>query len=294
MPKLHIKHLSKESFIFLMQHIVDNIPLRKIYFSQKEPLPTEQYKQGSLFAPYVSLEIPINGKKHICFADKTGIQDIILKPGEILFSSPINWKTPQWDDNYHEMSSILFFPEYIRITYIDYNRFSTSYEYRAAETFYHTSVPLTANGISLLELLVRMSETDDDTSAIDLLQALLKFTLNTLKNDTSHFSSKAEMTWLQVKRYMQDNFCSPINRAHVASFFKLHPSYISQLFKRNGSENFNSMLRRLRLEHATKLLKQTNLTIDEITDSCGYLSSTYFISAFHKHFGLSPGKYRNL
>jgi AraC-like DNA-binding protein len=46
------------------------------------------------------------------------------------------------------------------------------------------------------------------------------------------------------------------------------------------------------MEHAAILLEQTDLTIDEITDICGYASSTYFIAAFHKHHGKPPGKYR--
>jgi AraC-like DNA-binding protein len=60
----------------------------------------------------------------------------------------------------------------------------------------------------------------------------------------------------------------------------------------SGEEGFNQTLRRLRLEHAALLLKNTHMSINEITDACGYLSSTYFIAAFKKYFRVSPGKYR--
>lgn len=287
-----IKHLSKESFIELMQYIIDEIAIRKVHFNQKEPLPQGRSKKGNLFLNDVSLEIPLSGIKHICYASEGKIQDVTLEPGEILFSAPMHWKTPQWD-SFHTMSSILFFSEYVRITYIEFNRLSSSYEYRPAEIFYHTSIPLISNGKSILGILSHISESGDKTGAEDLLKALLKSTLKTLQNDTFELTGKAQKTWLQIRHYLLDNFSSPINRAHVAYVFKITPSYVSQLFKSHGDESFNHMLRRLRLEHATALLKHTNLTVDEITDRCGYLSSTYFISAFHKHFGLPPGKYRN-
>ena len=42
----------------------------------------------------------------------------------------------------------------------------------------------------------------------------------------------------------------------------------------------------------TFLLRATDLLVDEITLQCGYQSTPFFTSAFHRHFGLPPGQYR--
>ena len=286
----NIKHLSKESFIELINFIINDTGINKIYFSQKTPM----IKGAVSLMNTTSLDITLSGKKHICFASDGQTQDVFLTPGDIHCSPPLHWKKPLWD-SLHEMSSIVYHPDYIRLTYINYNKIQ-SYQtsHPAAEIFYHTSIPLSITGTSILRALALSADSGNSTGAPELLKALLKITLETLEKDAFSFTGKSHRTWFQIKQYIQEHFSSPINRAHVATVFKLNPSYISRLFNEHGNESFNSMLRRLRLDHAALLLKQTNLTVYEITDACGYFSSTYFISAFHKQFGMSPGKYRLL
>ncbi len=286
---LKVRHLSKSSFTGLLKFIIRDIGARKVHFSQKEPIISEKF---SLMQPS-TLDIALSGRKHMKFASGGEIKDLFLRPGEIHFSPPMHWKKPIWD-SLHSMSSIVYHPDYVRMTYINFNKLSPYYDSHAANIYYHTSIPLEATGVSILRTLSLMGDSGCSEGAEESVVALLKITLKTLEKDTFSFTGKAHKTYFEVKQYLQDNFSSPINRAHVASIFKLNPSYLSRLFDEQGEEGFNSMLTRLRLEHAVLLLKQTSLTIDEVADSCGYLSTTYFISAFRRHFGVSPGKYRNL
>lgn len=284
---LKVKHLSKDSFMSLLKHIIGDVRVRKVCFSQKEPRPDGRITL--MTSP--SLDIPLRGRKHMNFASGGEIKDLFLSPGEIHFCPPMHWKKPLWD-SLHEMSSIVYHPDYVRLTYINYNKLSTYYDSHSAKISYHTSIPLEIAGISILRTLTLMADSGNESGAEELISALLKITLRTLEKDTFTFTGKAQKTCIQIKQYVQDNFSSSINRAHVASVFKINPSYISRLFNEQGEEGFNQMLRRLRLDHAALLATQTNLTVDEIADSCGYLSSTYFIAAFKKHFGVSPGRYR--
>ena len=284
---LNVEHLSKDSFINMMQHIICDIGVKKVFISEKKPI-----KPGPLSITNESrLDIPLSGRKHMSFASQGKISEIIMQPGEIHYCPPLHWKCPQWD-YMHEMSSIVYNSAYIRFTYIDFNRPDNSYESRGADIYYHTSNPLSEAGNSLLRTLNLLSEHQNDTGAVELITGLLKITLEELKGDVRHTASKANLTKLHISQYIQENFQSPINRAHVAHIFRITPSYISRLFMGSGEEGFNQTLRRLRLEHAALLLKNTHMSINEITDKCGYLSSTYFIAAFKKYFRVSPGKYR--
>lgn len=52
------------------------------------------------------------------------------------------------------------------------------------------------------------------------------------------------------------------------------------------------LLRRVRLQHAARLLESTPLPVSAIAHSIGYESRTYFSRAFHQEFGNSPRSFR--
>jgi len=51
-------------------------------------------------------------------------------------------------------------------------------------------------------------------------------------------------------------------------------------------------LRRLRMEEACLLLRQTNETVESIADRVGYAGPAFFANSFRKLMGVSPGRYR--
>jgi AraC-like DNA-binding protein len=288
MSVLEMEHLSKKSFIQLIFFILDKISLKEVYFSQKEPI-----VKGALHLNVFSLEVALSGEKHIIYADGGRVREAHLKPGEVLCSPALHWKKPVWDSP-HEMSSLLFASDHVKITYIDNTSGDSYFRTHPAKVFYYTSTPLDPVGELLLHTLALMADGGCRAGAADVLNALFKHILEILKRDDQLSLGKSERTWLRINQYLQNNFSSPINRAHVASIFKLHPSHVSRIFKLNGEETFSAKLTRLRLEHAALLLRRTNITIDEVTDACGYSSTTYFIAAFRMRYGVSPGKYRTI
>ncbi|MBR4845662.1 MAG: helix-turn-helix domain-containing protein [Bacteroidaceae bacterium] len=52
------------------------------------------------------------------------------------------------------------------------------------------------------------------------------------------------------------------------------------------------LLRKAHMEHAAKLLKNTDLNIDDIRIRCGFSNSTTFYNYFKQHFGQTPRQYR--
>ena len=283
---MNVLHLDKTSFISLMEHILD-IGVERVAFSQNSPQP--EGPASRLSAP--SIDIPLSGVKHMRFAYGGEIRDSHLLPGEIHFAAERRWKRPLWDTP-HEMSSIVCHSDFIRFTYIN-NAVPDSLTaiHPAADIYYHTSTPLPIQGQSMLSVLKQMGDTGENAGAPAAMKALLEISLETLRRDKTAKTGKAERTWLAVNQYLREHFDSPINRAHVATLFKLHPGYLTRLFKRMG-KGFNETLRDLRLDHAAHLLKETDLEVKEICEACGYLSDTYFISAFKKRFGAPPGEYR--
>lgn len=81
----------------------------------------------------------------------------------------------------------------------------------------------------------------------------------------------------------------------VEDFAKLTNRSIST-FKRDFNLIFNSSpkkwINQKRLEHAKLLLNNTNERITQISDQCGFESSSYFTRLFKKTYGLTPSEFR--
>lgn len=52
----------------------------------------------------------------------------------------------------------------------------------------------------------------------------------------------------------------------------------------------SQFIRKIRLRKALELLKQTGLTVSEVTWQVGFGSTSYFIKCFHEHYGFPPGE----
>ena len=58
-------------------------------------------------------------------------------------------------------------------------------------------------------------------------------------------------------------------------------------------ENFNSYLRKIRLERALELIENSDKSISEIASDCGFSSPNYFKDVFRRTYGVSPREYRH-
>lgn len=279
---------SQKSFIGLLRHIVFALGVERVVFSRKSPLLT-----SVSLSEFPRIDIVLSGTKHMRYPGDNRIEDVKLTPGTMHYCPPQAPKLSFWDCT-HEMSSIVFTTDFTRITYICLER-PTAQKEMIAPYFYHTAIPAGENVRKLCSILNYQAEHPSRYGAeIPLMEALLREVLEELEHDTAEKVGKKRMTWFQASNYLHENFTAPINRAHVAKILNLSPGYLTQLFLDECGENFVSYLRRLRLEYAARLLQESTLSVDEITIRCGYQSSTFFIAAFRKHYGLSPGRFRNL
>ncbi len=97
----------------------------------------------------------------------------------------------------------------------------------------------------------------------------------------------------KVREYIQLNYTnSELSLDHLSSEFGINPKYLSQLFKDEFGERFIDFVISLRLDHAKKLLMETDKQVQEISVEVGYENVISFSRIFKKLTGLSPGEYR--
>lgn len=97
----------------------------------------------------------------------------------------------------------------------------------------------------------------------------------------------------EIRDYVADHYMEPnLSLTFLSDKFQISSKYLSQLFKESIGENFSDFLIGLRIDHAKRLLRETDAAVQDISDQMGYSNPTSFIRVFKKIVGLSPGQYR--
>lgn len=119
----------------------------------------------------------------------------------------------------------------------------------------------------------------------------------------ARYIGKAEHTQLDMSkewhysnmavRMVAENFSdSDLKLESLAENLYISKSHLGRLFKTFTGENFSEYLRTLRLNHACKLLRETELTVDQIVVECGIKDISSFYRNFQNYIGKTPHQYR--
>ncbi|WP_240941105.1 helix-turn-helix domain-containing protein [Paenibacillus sp. HB172176] len=97
----------------------------------------------------------------------------------------------------------------------------------------------------------------------------------------------------QIKAYIGTAYQdSALTLYRVAEQVERPEKYISQLFKEVTGMNLSDYLEKIRMDHAARLLRENDRTIDDIAAQSGYNSSHSFRRAFKRVTGVSPSVFR--
>lgn len=79
----------------------------------------------------------------------------------------------------------------------------------------------------------------------------------------------------------------------IAEHFSYHPNYISSVLHKDTGKTFSQLLLKKRMNKAVILLKNTTLSIEEISNMLGYSDTSNFYKAFKDYYNSSPREYIN-
>lgn len=73
----------------------------------------------------------------------------------------------------------------------------------------------------------------------------------------------------------------------------MNETYVGRLFQKRTDMKFTAWVTRKKLEEAVRLLTTVpDITVGEVAERVGFVTSKYFIEVFKKNMGMSPGQYR--
>jgi len=97
-----------------------------------------------------------------------------------------------------------------------------------------------------------------------------------------------------VIEYVRGHLAEPLTVSAMADLASLSPSAFAHLFRDVTGRSPYRLLKEMRLDRATELLADGNLTVTRISKEVGYASVSHFISEFRGRFGLTPRSYRDI
>ena len=82
--------------------------------------------------------------------------------------------------------------------------------------------------------------------------------------------------------------------SNVARAYGVSLAYVSECVRAQTGKTYKELLQRHRMETAARLLRRSDLNIQQIIAQVGYENTSYFYRLFHERYGLSPREYRQV
>lgn len=96
----------------------------------------------------------------------------------------------------------------------------------------------------------------------------------------------------EALEYIQKHYTKDLNMAVVSNYVSMNYSLFSFTFKQYTGMNFVYYLKKIRIDEAKRLLKNTDLKVADIAQKVGYDNEKYFMKTFKSVCGVSATEYR--
>ncbi|MBQ1193363.1 MAG: 2-isopropylmalate synthase [Lachnospiraceae bacterium] len=97
---------------------------------------------------------------------------------------------------------------------------------------------------------------------------------------------------MSIMNYIQTNY-QKITLDDIAKEFHLSAPYVSKYIKEKSGKTFGDIVANIRMKKAKTLLKNGNMTVENISHMIGYQNVEHFNRTFKKKFGITPVQFRN-
>lgn len=137
----------------------------------------------------------------------------------------------------------------------------------------------------------------DDLTKIETIDALLPIIQtkcsNAMVEDDASSSTKYNVIANNIEKYIDENYTDPNLSIHViASYVNKSANYTRNIFKQIKGISISDYITKKRFSEVCRLLIETNLTAQTISQQTGMSSGSYFYTAFKKYTGYTPEQFR--
>ncbi len=128
----------------------------------------------------------------------------------------------------------------------------------------------------------------------DYTAVLLNCVLGKISSLKSSESFKSISVISEAVLYIQNHFTEPITLEEVAKISNYSPNYFGKQFKQNTGISFKQYVADLRFAFAKELLKNSSLSVTQISHQSGFNDFSYFMTTFKAKYGVTPKQFREM
>ena len=115
-----------------------------------------------------------------------------------------------------------------------------------------------------------------------------EYTLLVKEKNISRYSAKIR----KIILYTDFHYPEPLSLEYFAWNLNVSKTYLSHLFRQELGVPLTEYIRKVRMEKATKLLKTSSLTLEEVAKSVGYANPNYFTLHFKATYHITPKQFQ--
>lgn len=153
----------------------------------------------------------------------------------------------------------------------------------------------TGGDIDVLDTLLRMryhevraAETDSLMKEALLVELFCYLIERHMKSSRSAFARDAAGG---IAAYISENFRT-VTLDELSREFHFTGNYISRILRRASGSSFSALVGKIRVEHACRLLAETNMTVGEVMNDSGFGCREFFYKKFREYTGMTPREWR--
>ncbi len=128
--------------------------------------------------------------------------------------------------------------------------------------------------------------------AFEMMDIVEKYIFSMLDSILNFGLDNSRILIEKAVHYIEDNYKEKLLLEDVAGYVGISKYYFSYLFKKEKEINFTSYINTVRIEKAIELLKNPQITVNQIFDEVGFNDQQYFSKIFKKYTGMTVTEYR--
>ena len=145
----------------------------------------------------------------------------------------------------------------------------------------------------LANRMIREFMSQDDVSPLAMEGVLLEMLAEGARSSQETHGSSAPGWLRRVRDLLQDSYLEAPGLSALAGIAGVHPVHLSREFHKHFHLTVGEYIRKRRIEHASELLANSELSMTEIASICGFSDQSHFCALFKRHLGMTPGKFRD-
>ncbi|MDV3427031.1 MAG: helix-turn-helix domain-containing protein [Bacillota bacterium] len=154
---------------------------------------------------------------------------------------------------------------------------------------------------SVIDYLLKPIDEDELNSAIgkaicnlnkNSSDELRKNEKQEIKIEVKNENTSPKYITKEIKHYIDENYFKEITLSMFSDKYHFSKEYLTKIFKEHYDCGIYEYALNMKMSRARELLRDSEVSINEISLRLGYSNNNYFSKAFKNFHGYSPSKYR--